>query len=218
MLKLFLFVFGPIFLFLFLTRNFFNPFKLTFLLGDKGVGKSTLMAKLMLKYQKRGWLIYTDMPDCNIPGVRIFNPKDLGQFIPPPYSAVFMDEVGISYDNRKWESFTPEQRDYWKFLRKYKNVAFMNSQAFDIDVKIRAVVDSILLLSQIRNCITVIRPIYTTVTLTEPSAQGEARVAKMYKFAPPWNWKLNWMPKYWKYFDSFAAPHKEELPYTENPL
>lgn len=161
-----------------MTRNFFNPFKLTFLLGDKGVGKSTLMAKLMLKYQKRGWLIYTDMADCNIPGVRIFTSKDLGKFIPPPYSAVFLDEVGCSLDNRRWEDFTTEQRDYWKFLRKYKNVAFMNSQALDIDVKVRSVIDSILLLSQIRNCITVIRPIYTTVTLTEPSAQGEARVAK----------------------------------------
>lgn len=218
MLKLFFYIFAPIFLFLFLTRNFFNPFKLTFLLGDKGVGKSTYMAKLMLKYQKRGWLIYTDMPDCNIPGVRIFKSKDLGKFVPPHYSAIFMDEVGISMDNRKWESFTDDQRDFWKFLRKRKAVCFMNSQALDIDLKIKNTVDSILLLSQIRNCITVIRPIYTTVTLTDPSAQGEARVAKMYKFAPPWNWKLNWMPKYWKYFDSFSVPEKEPLPYTENPL
>jgi len=215
MFKFLFYIFAPVFIFLFLTRNYFNPFKLDYLLGDKGVGKSTLMAREMLKRQKKGWLIYTDMPDCKIPGVRIFNSKDLGKYVPPPYSAIFMDEVGISLDNRSWESFTSDQRDFFKFQRKYKCYVMMNSQSLDVDLKVRSVIDRIFLLSSIRNCITLVRPVYTTVTLTEPSAQGEARVAKMYKFAPFWHWKFNWMPKYWPFFESFSAPEKPELPFHE---
>ena len=124
MLKYLLFIFALFFVFVLYTRKFVNPYKLIFIFGKKGAFKSTSMIREMKRHQKKGWTIYTDMKDCILPGVRIFDVKDLGKFIPPPRSCVFLDEVGITYDNRNWKNFPVEVRDYFKFQRKYKNKVY----------------------------------------------------------------------------------------------
>lgn len=78
------------------SAKFNNPYKLIFIFGKKGSGKSTLMVKYMVKYLKRGWSVYTDMVGVNIKGVRFFNTDDLAKFVPDEHSAVFLDEVGLS--------------------------------------------------------------------------------------------------------------------------
>lgn len=201
--------------FLFYTRRFFNPFKMIMILGKKGSGKSTYMVKEMLRHQEKGWLIYTDMWDCNIPGVRLINADDLKDCTPPPYSCLFLEEVGRTFDNRKFKTFDDGLRDWAKFLRKYKTKCFMNSQGYDIDVKIRTCVDELYLMKSVRDCICFIRPIVKTVTLTAPSAESESRIAEGLRFATPWNWRFFWMPKYHKHFNSFAAPARKAIPYKE---
>lgn len=215
LLKLFLWIFVPIFLFSLYAKRFANPYKNTFIFGKKGAGKSTLMVKYMLKYKKRGWHIYTDIKDCIVPGVRIIRAADLEHFTPEANSAVFLDEVGISFDQRNHKTFPSGLRDFFKYQRKYRVILFQNSQSYDVDKKIRDCVDGMFLQSSIANVIGVTRPIYKSVTLTEPSAESESRIAEKLKFAPIWKWKFTWLPRYFKYFDSFDAPPREPIHFKQ---
>lgn len=216
LLKLFLWIFIPILLFCLYARRFRNPYKNIFIFGKKGAGKSTYMIKMMLKAQKKGWLIYTDMQDCLIPGVRIIkSARELETFTPEKNSLLALEEVGITFDKRDFKTFPPGLRDWFKFERKYKVWVIQNSQSYDIDVKIRDCVDGMLLQSCIAGVIGITRPILKTVTLTQPDGNSEARIAEGLKFAPIWKWKLTWLPRYFKYFNSFDAPPRELISYRE---
>ena len=48
-------------IFLFITFHvivYRNPYKLYMVFGKKGSGKTTLMTKLAIQYQKKGWDVY----------------------------------------------------------------------------------------------------------------------------------------------------------------
>lgn len=207
--------FGTIFAVL--AYRFRNPFKLYYIFGKKGSGKSLFMVKFMLRYLRKGWTVYTDISDVNIPGVRLINAKDLDTFRPEENSVIFLDEVGITFDNRKFKTFTDGMRDYFKFQRKYKCIVYMNSQSFDVDKKIRDLIDRFYLATSLGNVISIYRPINRKVALVEASAQGESRVADNLVFAPIWEWKFIFMPNYFKWFDSFEAPARELIPFKEIP-
>lgn len=203
--------------FCYLSAKYANPFKLYFIMGKKGSGKSTLMVKRMLKLQRKGWTIYTDMHEVNIPGVRLIDSKHLEYFRPPSGSVLFLGEVGITYDNRQFASFADGVRDLFKLERHYEFMCYMDSQSYDIDKKLRDLVDTIYLQSNIGNIIGLTRPIYKKVTLSHPVGDSEARVVEDLRFFMPWHWELTIMPRYHKYFDSFAAPPRKEIPFTEVP-
>lgn len=208
---LFFFILG-FSVFCFLSYKFRNPYRLYYVFGKKGSGKSLFMVKFILNYLKKGWKVYTDIPDLNIEGVNIINVKDLDTFRPDYHSALFLDEVGISFDNRKFKTFSDGTRDFFKFQRKYKVVCYMNSQSFDVDKKIRDLIDHFYLATSIGNVFSLYRPIDRKITLVEATSQGESRVADNLKFAPFWEWKIIYMPKYFKYFNSFEAPYREIIP------
>lgn len=199
--------------FLVQTFRFKNVYRLYYLFGKKGSGKSTMMVKYMIRYLKKGWNVYTDMPDVNIFGVRLINAKDLEHFTPEKNSALFLDEVGLTFDNRKFKTFPDGINEWFKFERKYKVVAYINSQSFDVDLKVRSLIDKMYLLQSVGNVFTIIRPITRTITLTEPSAEAESRIADLLKFDKIWHWRILYLPKYFKYFDSFSAPERPMIPY-----
>lgn len=202
----------------FIKRKYNNPYKLIFIFGKKGSGKSTYMVKQMLKHQKRGWAIYTDMASCTIPGVRIVSAVDLKTFICPPRSCLFLEEVGITFNNRNFKSFDPGYIELMKYLRQYKIKCYMNSQAFDVDKKIRDTTDSMLLITSILDCISIVRPVIRSVTLTEPNGESESRIADKLRFAKIWNWQFVLMPRYHKWFKSFNPPPRDEIAYYEVPV
>ena len=198
----------------FLKKKYNNPFKLIFVFGKKGSGKSCLLVHEIIKHQKKGWIVYSDMP-VNISGVRLINADDLKEFKPCENSLVVLDEVGLTWNNRNFKSFADGLTEYIKLQRHFKVKMIINSQSFDVDKKVRDCTDSMILQSNLLNCISISRPIIRTVTLTEPTSEAESRIADSLKFAKIWNWKFYWMPKYFKYFDSHSVPFREEIPYTE---
>lgn len=204
-------------IFCILAYRYRNIYTLNYFFGKKGAGKSLLMVNYMLRYMRKGFTVYSDIPALNIPGVRQIHAQDLDKFSPTENSAIFLDEVGITFDNRKFKTFSDGMRDFFKFQRKYKVVVFMNSQSFDVDKKIRDLVDKYYLIQSFGNVICLCRPITRKVALVEASSQGESRVADNLKFAPFWNWKFLYMPQYFKYFDSFEAPYREIIPFEEIP-
>lgn len=218
MLVFFLLIAAGFFGFALYSRRFVNPYRLIFIFGKKGSGKSTLMVSQMLKDLKHGWNVYTDMQDCVVPGVRIINSSaDLAKFVPEANSALYLDEVGISFDNRSYKSFDSGLRDFFKLQRKYKCKVVMNSQSFDVDKKIRDVTDSMILQTSIGNVITLSRPIRRSVALVEATAQADSRIADNLKFESIFRWRVLWMPKYFKYFESFNAPERPAIPFREIP-
>lgn len=215
MTTFFVIFFGLIGLLIYFSRKYNNPYKTTFIFGKKGAGKSLLLVHYMLKYKKAGWTIYTDMKDVRIPGVRIIDSQDLTKFRPAEGSAIFLDEVGISMDQRNHKHFPPGLRDFFKYSRKMKCVVFMNSQAFDVDKKVRDTTDKMILQISIMNCISLSRPIIRNITLTEPTGEAESRIADKLCFASVFSWKFLWMPKYFKYFNSQEMPERQLLPYSD---
>lgn len=210
--KVFLAIFIPVLLFSLYSRKFNNPFKLFFIMGKKGSGKSTLMVKKMLKYLRRGWLVYTDMSEVIVPGVRLIKAKDLEKFAPAYHSVVFLGEVGITYDNRNFSKFPEGVRDLFKFERKYKFRCYMDSQSYDIDKKLRDLVDGIYFQSNIGNLIGISRPIRVSVEPADSSQNSDACFVEKLTFAPIWKWEFTWLPRYFKYFDSFSAPARPMIP------
>lgn len=190
------------------SRRYSNPHKLIFIFGKKGAGKSTYMVYLMLKHLKQGWNVYTNMSDIIIPGVRIIDISSLKTCVPAPHSVLFVDEGGLIWDNRGFKSFDRGYTEFFKLQRKYKCKVYINSQDFDIDKKIRQLTDSMVLMSSIAGCIGVVRPIIRKVALVEASAQGESRIADNLKFGSLFSFRFLWLPKYFKYFDSYAAPER----------
>lgn len=193
-------------LWFYLNWLYSNPYRATFIFGKKGSGKSCFMVRKMLYYKRKGWNVYTDMADVRIPGVRIIQLSQLEMFRPEPHSVIFLDEVGISMDNRSFKSFPPGLRDFFKFARKMKCIVYMNSQAYDVDKKVRDTTDSMLLMQSIGSFLCIARPIIRSITLTAPSAEAESRIADTLRFAPFWQWRFYYMPLYFRYFDSTAMP------------
>lgn len=199
--------------FIYLSRKYNNPHKLIFIFGKKGAGKSTYMVSLMLKHLRRGWHVYTNMEDVNIPTVRLFDVSSLTCLVPEPHSVLFIDEGGLIWNNRDFKKFDKGYMEFFKLQRKYKCKIYINSQDFDIDKKIRQLTDSMVLMNSIAGCIGVVRPIIRKVALVEASAQGESRIADNLKFGSLFNWQILWLPRYFKYFDSYAAPYRDPVPF-----
>lgn len=203
------------FLYSFFTRRFKNPYKLYLVFGKKGSGKSTYLVKLALKYQKKKYTVYTNMLDMQVPGVRLIDADQLGEFVPPPNSCVLLDEVGMIYDNRNYKNFKNSTRDFYKLQRHYKCVVYLASQTYDIDKKLRDLTDGMYLCQNLATVFTLVRPISKKITLTEATADGESRIAENLRFQFLTSWKINYIPKYVKYFQSFIAPELPSIEYTE---
>lgn len=203
-----------VFVFRFITRKYRNPYKLYLIFGKKGSGKSSFLVKLAKRYQKKKYIVYTNMEDITLPNVRIICPEDIGEFVPESNSLLLLDEVGILYDNRNYRQFKPETRDFYKYQRHYKVVCYMASQTYDVDVKIRNLVDGMFLVQNVFTVFSLIRPIKKTITLTEATSEGESRIAENLKFKSIFDWQMMYIPKYGKYFESFIVPEKPKLKYN----
>lgn len=211
MLIFLLVLFATLTVFVFFSRKLLNPFELVFLLGKKGSGKSTLLVKAMIKYHKKGYHIYTNMRECNLPYVTYIDTEKLGYYRPLENSFVALDEVGILYDGRKFKQFRDEWRNFYKYQRKYQCVVYMASQTWDVDKKVRDLTDKFYLCKRI-GPFSLARRINRRFKIVEAEGESESRIADSLKMASIFASMLTWIPAYVRFFDSFAAP---SLPYFE---
>lgn len=200
-----------------LTRKYINPYKLYMVFGKKGSGKSTYLVRQAKKYMKKGYSVYTNMTDCMLPGVRIFDVDDLGEFVPEANSCLLIDEVGMIWDSRNFKNFKPSVRDFFKLQRHYHVVCFLASQTFDIDKKLRDLCDGMILFTNVFNVFSLGRPITKRIVLTESTSEAESRISENLKFCPIWYWKITYIPKWIKYFNSFDVPDMPKLSYNQIP-
>nr|WP_300834130.1 zonular occludens toxin domain-containing protein [uncultured Acetatifactor sp.] len=200
-----------------MARKYRNPYKLTLVFGKKGSGKTTFLTKKAVQYMRRGKTVYSTV---YIPGAHMFDVQQIGNYTFPPESVVFVDEVGMVWDNRNFKSFRPEVRDWFKLQRHYHVTVWLFSQATDIDIKLRMLMDEMYLCTCHMNFLSVARKIRRSITIVHPSGDAEARIADDINFVPVWyslfgakSAVFTYIPNWVKYFDSFDAP---ELPLVDS--
>lgn len=201
--------------------KFRNPYKLIMVFGKKGSGKTTLITKLSRKYLKKGRLVYSTI---DIPGCRTFDVNWVGRRNFPEHSIVFIDEVGMIWDNRQYKNFSNDVRDWFKLQRHNKVTVYLFSQSFDVDVKLRNLTDYMYLVVNHFGVLSVAKKIKRGIVIVNPDGQSEARIADSLEFEPFFlslfglrSWIVTWVPAWVKYFDSFDLPEKPPMPYMEVP-
>lgn len=194
------------------TKKFANPYKLIMVFGKKGSGKTTLLTKLALKELKKGLTVYSTV---DVPGCITFDVNRVGDYVFPPDSVVFIDEVGMIWDNRNYKTFKSSVRDYFKLQRHYKNKVYLFSQTFDVDVKLRNLTDAMYLCTCHFGFISIARKIKRDIMIVEATGESESRIADSLEFVPIWlslfgagSVIFTFIPKYARYFDSHYTPPK----------
>ena len=210
MILFFTVFFGLIFFCAIMARKYRNPYKLVLVFGKKGSGKTTFLVKKALQYMRQGKQVFSTI---YIPGAHLFNVQQIGHYTFPPESVIFIDEVGMIWDNRNFKAFRSEVRDWFKLQRHYHVTVFLFSQSTDIDIKLRMLMDEMYLCVCHMNFLSVARKIRRSITIVHPSGDSEARIADDIDFVPVWyslfgakSAIFTYIPNWVKYFDSFAAP------------
>lgn len=199
-----------ILVFAYLTYKFRNPYRLIMVFGKKGSGKTTLLTKLALKALKRGHPVYSTV---DVPGCITFNVDLVGKCSFPPDSFVFIDEVGMIWDNRDYKKFRTDVRDYFKLQRHYKNTVYLFSQTFDVDVKLRNLTDAMYLCTCHFGWLSMARRIRRMITIVNPQGDSESRIADSMEFVPLWlslfgagSVIFTFIPRWSRYFNSHEVP------------
>ena len=193
-----------------LSRKFQNPYKLIMVFGKKGSGKTTFLTKMAYKYIMKGRPVYSTV---YVPGANLFDVNQIGKMGFPRNSVIFIDEVGMIWDNRDFKKFRTDVRDYFKLQRHYGHTVYLFSQSFDIDVKLRNLTDSMYLVKNYMGFLSVAKKIRRDIMLVEPTGESEARIADSLEFEPFWlmlfgvkTRVFTYIPHWAPLFDSFDAP------------
>lgn len=188
------------------TRKYINPYKLHFFIGKKGSGKSTVLTKIALQSMKKGKTVFSTEP---IPGTYVLNPEDIGFYEFPPGSVILIDEVSLVWPNRDWKKLKNEVVEWFRLQRHRKLTVYLFSQTFDADIKIRDQSDSLWLVSKKARVFSMARRIEKNITIRQGTAEAPSTLAEDYQFVPLLQanaFKLTYIPKWSKYFDSFVTP------------
>ena len=183
-----------------LTRSFLNPYKLVFVFGKKGSGKSTLIQKLSNQYYKRGWTVYSTEESLN-PHILPVDPRQLYNTNFPEHSAIFIDEVSLIWDNRDFKTMDKKIIEWFRYQRHHKCRVFLFSQSFDIDKKLRDLTDEMYLVEKYFRVFVRAKRILRKPVVVHPSADAPARIdedlivdgplmmffgGRIYAFIPYW--------------------------------
>lgn len=202
------------------TKRYLNPYKLIFVFGKKGSGKSTLLVKYASQYRERGWTVFSTE---YIPGTYKIDYEDIGFVQFPPHSCLIVDEVGMIWDNRNFKNFKPEVRDFFKLQRHYKCCCILASQTFDVDKKIRDLADEMFLVSKKFRVFSYAKRILRETVLVEATGESSSKIDENLVFDSLFFFwagsrKLSFIPKWSKWYDSFAAPELDHKVFEEVPL
>lgn len=192
------------FLFLYATRKYANPYKLIMIFGKKGSGKTTTICKLVHQHFKKGWICFSTVP---VPNAYTISYDVIGDYWFPENSVIFIDEVGMIWDNRDFKKFKSSVRDWFKYQRHNKVKVYLFSQTFDIDKKLRDLTDAMYLMCNKLRVFSYGKKISKIIVLNKSSAEAPSTIAEDLQFEPfIFFWlgtrTLTFIPKWANYFDS----------------
>lgn len=129
-----------IYLFRYISKYCADPYKLYFVVGAKGSGKTLFISRLASKHKGE---VYSNF------GVGIPLAPDYYNYTYPRDSLLLIDEAGIVHSNRAFKSFPAEAAEFFKYLRKMQINVILTSQNLDIDKKIRDTVDHLIIIQRL---------------------------------------------------------------------
>lgn len=195
--------------------------------GVPGVGKNTLLTMFARREIMRKKLglpgayehIYSDF---YINGAEKFDYKYFRTH--KMYnSLILIEEMGLNADNRKFKSFTNEERDYFVLHRHIGNDIIYATQDYSmVDSKIRSLTQELWYMSKsvvpILKHFTLAKRIYRCINIDEN--RGELvmgyRFCNLIESLFVSNSKLCFRPLYYKHFDSYDEGALEERPVLES--
>lgn len=204
-----------VFLTLFYGFKYRNPYKLIMVFGKKGSGKTTFLTKLAYDASRKGVKVYCT--DDTIANTFTFSPELLGKMDFDEGSLVLIDEVSLIWSNRDFKSFSKDVDRWFRLMRHKRCSCYMFSQTFDVDKKIRDLVDGMYLMTKKFNCIAWAKQISKSMVLTEAEGDQPSSIAENLHFVSFLLWPFGsriftWIPKYSKMFDSFADQRSDPMP------
>lgn len=206
----------------YLFKKYKNPYKLIMVFGKKGSGKTTFLTKTAYKYIRKGRPVYSTV---YVPGAYLFDVNEIGKKTFPRESVIFIDEVGMIWDNRNFKNFRTDVRDYFKLQRHYGHTIYLFSQTFDIDIKLRNLTDSMYLVRCHMGWLSVAKKIKRDIMLVQPTGESEARIADSLEFEPFWfsffgakTRVFTYIPRWCRLFDSYEAPVLDPMPAVYIPI
>lgn len=185
-----------------MARKYGNPYKLYMVFGKKGSGKTTLLVKFAIQHLRKGWIVYST---CPVPGAYLISPKDIGKYEFPKRSVIFIDEVGMVWDNRDFKNFDTAVRDWFKLQRQRQLKVYLFSQTFDVDLKIRNLCDKMYMCKCFGGWLSYAKEIKRKLVVVKPSENAESRIADELVISPffllPFGSRIvtyipNWIPYY----------------------
>lgn len=205
-------VVGFISWFSYYAKKFYNPYQLKMYIGVRGSGKSTFMTREAIKWQKKGFKVYSNF---EIFGCYKFDTSDFGFYHLPPESVLILDEISIYFRNRSWKDFPKEAEQFIRYLRKYRIRLYCCSQNLDTDVKILSNMDAVYLLVKFANVFSIAKKIRRQQVLhgsekdDDGSRKNEGFITENFAYDLPTTWEYCFIPRWIKFFNSFEVP---ELP------
>lgn len=207
MILLLLFIPVSLFLFYFFTDKYLNPYKLVMIFGKKGAGKTSLLVKLALKFQRKGIPVYSTE---KLPGCFLVDPKDIGFYEFQRDSVLLIDEVSLVWGNRDFKTFHKDVEEWFRLQRHRRVRVYMFSQTFDVDKKIRDLTDELYLIEKRFRVFSYGKRIIKRITLTVPTGDAPSKIAEQLVFDSFlfsfWGARLlTYIPRYVNYYDSFCC-------------
>lgn len=194
-----------------------RKYRFDLFVGKPGCGKTTMMVKEATIAIKRKKTVYSNI-QIEVPGVRVFSAENIGLgFYFEPESIVLIDEPNLYWDNRQFKSIKKDTIEWFRLYRHNRVTIKMYTQTFDIDKKLRALCSDIHICQKILGTITVIRRLQKNIAIKDSALDAESQIVDELKFVPiifPGAFKLNFIPRWTKYFDSFALPEGIQIPFT----
>lgn len=202
-----------------LTIKYINPYTMDLYIGNKGCGKSSTMAKMILKNIKKGEIVYANADDIKIKNIRIYETLDLGRK-KVEKAHLYVDEVSLFFDNRNYKNTSKEFIKWLREVRHNKLKVELFTQSYDCDKKIRTMCDNIYIGTRYFRILTIWRRLRKNVAIRTEGMTAESQIVDELKFTPwflPGSIKITYIPKYIKYYDSFKdlQDYEENLQYKE---
>lgn len=177
-------------------------------------GKPRILAKYKRHKITKKWNIYSNV-ELNLPGIRIIDMNELGEFVPESPAILFIDEINLIWDNRNFKNFKASTQEFFRLSRQYRCKIYGFSQTFDTDKKLRQLADEIWLCRSF-GLWTLIRKVDKRVTIKESALDADSQVVDDLHFAPwfiPGNVEFLSLRKYRGYFKSYNPPDRPKIPY-----
>lgn len=184
----------------------------TLIFGKKGSGKTSFLAKMALKYSKRGITVF-----CTEEHVEntCYIPLDfVGKFWLPENSLLLIDELSVAYNSRSFKTTSLDVLKYFKYSRhnRVKIIAF--TQVFDdSDKQIRMLADKMYLAKNM-GFFAVYRRIRKVIDI-RTNADGVGQIVDSFEKCPilgKGNTLFCSLSRYRKYFDSYSRLDIPDLP------